>query len=1028
MSFKLLYAVSLLLTCTTLLTAQGIIFEKGNWADVLKKAKTENKNVFVHATAEWCGPCNWMAKNVFTVAAVASHFNSSFVNYKFDMEKGEGPEFAKKFVVSAYPTLLFFNPAGELVHKVLGAQQVDQLIAQSEKAMNPEKQVYTLKKKFEAGEKSEAFLKNYINSLLDANEDTKEASELYFNAIPKEDWTSMDNFVLIYKTQASLDSKMFNYVLANRALYEKSVGKEYVAYLINEVYYKEISRVAEEKDQKGADKLKLNIKKNLGSNAETMIAFLDFNYYMGTENELKYAQIYFDKYCDNANMLNQIAWQYFETETDKTKLKAALKWAEKSIELQKTSENLDTKAKLLDKLDKKEESMSISEEAKNLAIAEKEAKLVEEANIIISDYLCNCFSEFSNNLDSKTIDFLNKIYYLQNNEKIKFLGNLTDDFLVQISDNVKNILDNKRKDYDDCKLKLSRDIDNKYKNIFNANYSESKSIIQIASMAGVQLKCEKEFTLLIIITEGLPNIYQAIQDEKFSRQNKNISSKNLSPTLPSISTNPIEDCDVINYVPKSNKPSFENFLVGVKYAIIVNRPKLNGHIPAFEALEEYLKEMGFEKIVYSDMNLKQPRNLCEEIFVEINFSYDLEKFYDINITFANLAIGYMWKFTTIKVANAGPYSDPKYNFGQALRNMYGFKKRNFNSNFTLQLSKKQTCWNEDKLKSVFLSNGCDLIEGIYESTSNSENMAKYKVALKKIKKTYYLIYLSGAHNDGNWSEGEIKAALEPTATPLLYKATWTMADKTENEDYYITFQNGFFNLLSDNNEKKIFIKMFPTVEDISNNSSKRTGSGTGFALSSNGIIVTNHHVTEGATSIKVRGINGDFSKAYTAKVIIEDSKNDLSILKIEDSNFSTLGLIPYIISNRTIDVGTPIFVLGYPMRTSMGDEVKLTNGIISSKSGYKGDITLYQITAPIQPGNSGGPLFDDKGSIVGIVNAKHTGAENASYAIKVSYLMNLIELMPTPPKLQTTSSVFGKPLTEQVKILKNFTYIIETIN
>jgi S1-C subfamily serine protease len=85
----------------------------------------------------------------------------------------------------------------------------------------------------------------------------------------------------------------------------------------------------------------------------------------------------------------------------------------------------------------------------------------------------------------------------------------------------------------------------------------------------------------------------------------------------------------------------------------------------------------------------------------------------------------------------------------------------------------------------------------------------------------------------------------------------------------------------------------------------------------------------------------------------------------------------------------------------MGDEVKLTNGIISSKSGFQGDVTSYQITAPVQPGNSGGPLFDDKGNIIGIINAKHVGAENASYAIKASYLMNLIDLMPTPPKLQT---------------------------
>jgi len=109
----------------------------------------------------------------------------------------------------------------------------------------------------------------------------------------------------------------------------------------------------------------------------------------------------------------------------------------------------------------------------------------------------------------------------------------------------------------------------------------------------------------------------------------------------------------------------------------------------------------------------------------------------------------------------------------------------------------------------------------------------------------------------------------------------------------------------------------------------------------------------------------------------------------------------------------------------MGDEIKLTDGIISSKSGFKGDITSYQISAPIQPGNSGGPLFDKKGNLVGVVNAKIMGAENVSYAIKSSYLKNLFDQLPISPKLQNISSVNGKSLAEQVKAIKKFTYIIE---
>lgn len=488
-----------------------------------------------------------------------------------------------------------------------------------------------------------------------------------------------------------------------------------------------------------------------------------------------------------------------------------------------------------------------------------------------------------------------------------------------------------------------------------------------------------------------------------------------------------QNCDNIRYTLKSSKPDFATFLTGVKSAVITSRPKINGHVPAFDALYEYLLAMGFQSVEYRSDEYKQPRNLCEEVWVDIAFQYDLEKFYDIKMIFVNMATGYTWEFSSSKNVRAGLYSsNPKHNFGQVLRSMYGYKKGEFNSHYTMSLAKRQTCWTEAMLKKHITENGYDRIEGIYENSASASQTAKYKVAVRKIKDKYHLIYLSGAYNTSNWNEGEIKATLEPTATPNFYKAKWIMADKSENNEYYISFENGVMNVIDTDGDKNLYIKLFPTASDnIRNTPSGLAISGTGWAISSNGYIVTNYHVTGDATSLKVRGINGDFSKAYSAKIVVEDKNNDLAILKIDDVRFTSLGTIPYTISTKTADAGSNVFVLGYPLRATMGDEVKLTNGIISSRSGFQGDITSYQITAPVQSGNSGGPLFDRNGSIIGIVNAKHSGAENASYAIKASYLTNLIDLMPSPPRLQSVSSVAGKSLTEQVKILRKFTYIIE---
>jgi S1-C subfamily serine protease len=379
-------------------------------------------------------------------------------------------------------------------------------------------------------------------------------------------------------------------------------------------------------------------------------------------------------------------------------------------------------------------------------------------------------------------------------------------------------------------------------------------------------------------------------------------------------------------------------------------------------------------------------------------------------------------------------------------------------------------WDEYNLKEHWKKNGIDKIEGIYESTGYYEDTevpcenrygqvicystwrvyaTKYKLAVVKLAGKYKITYLSGnpkgaekiagCNCDGKsyiepksnqWKIGDVKANLHKTATPDLYKCDWFMDDKSLNPDGYVTFKNySYFTVFvsGTNQDEEMFLKLYPTSDDnINQNKDKSIQySGTGFAISSKGYIATNHHVTSGATSIKIIGVNGDFSKKYTAKFIIDDKNNDLSIIKIDDPSFTTFGTIPYVIANRTSDVGSSVFVLGYPLLATMGDEVKLTNGIVSSKSGYQSDATSYQITAPVQPGNSGGPLFNDKGNIIGIINAKHNKAENASYAIKASYLINLIDLIPESPYLQTINSLSGKSLAEQVKILKKFTYIIE---
>jgi len=366
--------------------------------------------------------------------------------------------------------------------------------------------------------------------------------------------------------------------------------------------------------------------------------------------------------------------------------------------------------------------------------------------------------------------------------------------------------------------------------------------------------------------------------------------------------------------------------------------------------------------------------------------------------------------------------------------------------FTLGVFAQSTSWNESKLKEYWKTNSADEIEGIYVHSRKvkqynafgrviaNESFVLDKVYILKQNNSYILKPLVGDDISG-------------TITKTIGSNKYFLST---NLDYWgIRYEQKTLSMYLNNSNELVLEDLVHTIEKRKNGMNfdnkviwndkfslvykpeklkqpKLKSSGTGFAISSNGIIVTNYHVIEDAKLITIRGVNSDFSKTYTAKILVSDKNNDLALIQINDSYFTSIKTIPYVLKTKLSNVGEDIFALGYPLRAVMGDEIKLTNGIISSKTGFQGDITSYQVSAPVQPGNSGGPLFDSNGNVIGVINAKLTIAENASYAVKASYIMNLIEILNIPLKLQTTHTLKGKNLASQVEIINKFVYIIET--
>jgi S1-C subfamily serine protease/antitoxin component YwqK of YwqJK toxin-antitoxin module len=236
--------------------------------------------------------------------------------------------------------------------------------------------------------------------------------------------------------------------------------------------------------------------------------------------------------------------------------------------------------------------------------------------------------------------------------------------------------------------------------------------------------------------------------------------------------------------------------------------------------------------------------------------------------------------------------------------------------------------------------------------------------------------------------------------------------------------------------ENIIVKEFMTAEElerkgpknIASNANEWQGNGSGFFINEKGYIATNYHVVKDASAIQVEYFQKGIKNTFSAKVIVTDKQNDLAIIQIDDPKFKNLPSIPYVFSSTIKDVGSEVFALGYPIADVMGEEIKFTDGKISSKTGIEGDVTVYQISVPIQPGNSGGPLFDNKGNLVGItssaLNKEYFNSENVNYAIKTTYLKNLIDVMPESITLPNSIEIYNKPLTEKIKLLSDFIPII----
>ena len=239
----------------------GIRFEDTEWAAILAKAKAENKPVFMDCYTSWCGPCKKLAATVFKDPKVAAVMNDQFINAKFDMEKGEGIDLKTKFGVSAFPTLLFISPEGEVQHKILGAMSSDKFIAEAQTALDG-KGLITYLKKYEAGQRDTAFLFDYISAVSAAymKKEIADATIELLNIVGNEGLKDPKIWKIYSDNVSDYESPYFTYVLANKDALVAIHGEKAVDRKISMVWGNGYSKYLTENnkvytfDQKGFSK------------------------------------------------------------------------------------------------------------------------------------------------------------------------------------------------------------------------------------------------------------------------------------------------------------------------------------------------------------------------------------------------------------------------------------------------------------------------------------------------------------------------------------------------------------------------------------------------------------------------------------------------------------------------------------------------------------------------------------------------------------------------------------------------------
>lgn len=368
-------------------------FYELTWDEALESATKTGKMIFVEGYVNWSQPCEILEQYTFTNQQVVSYFNEHFINLQVDMDDYPGNMLADAYDVTSFPSLLFINPTGQLVHQLCGAVESEVLL-DAAKIAQSDNSLLSLSTKFKEGDRSYALLMNYSLALQAACIETASLADLYFAKTDRKDWMNETSWMMLNLNVSDPYSEPFQNLLAYRDMYVLKYGKDTVDAKIYNVLIDQLIAIYEGQDLTlfATQALRSLMNGVEFEDKEKLVSMIDLKKFDLKEDWENYAntvvKVVAEQKVTDPDQLNDFGWKFYLYVNNKTHLQSAKNWLKVVIDNYPDATYLDTYASLNYKLGDQKEAVKYAKKAVNAAEEQVEEleHYIEQLTLFESGY------------------------------------------------------------------------------------------------------------------------------------------------------------------------------------------------------------------------------------------------------------------------------------------------------------------------------------------------------------------------------------------------------------------------------------------------------------------------------------------------------------------------------------------------------------------------------------------------------------------------------------------------------------------